>query len=68
MNIFFSYFPDDATNSPSPKPWKNDSPQAALDYYNAKDQWLSTWDTSGDGHLIGEDSALQIDYIKVWAL
>ena len=57
---YYSYFPDDAVNTPSPKPWKNDSPQAATDFYNHKEEWFSTWD--------GESSALQIDYIKVWAL
>lgn len=55
-----AYFPDDAVNTPSPKPWKNDSPNAALDFYNGKEGWYSTWD--------GEESALQIDYVKVWAL
>jgi hypothetical protein len=58
--LCFSYFPDDAVNSPSPKPWSNTSPQAALDFYNHKEEWYSTWK--------GEESALQVDYVKVWAL
>lgn len=55
------YFPDEATNSP-PKPWSNQSPNAFLDFWNAKESWYNTWDQEGD------ESAFQIDYVKVWAL
>jgi hypothetical protein len=54
------YFPDDAVNTPAPKPWLNTSPNVASDFYNGKEAWYSTWD--------GDNAALQIDYIKVWAL
>ncbi len=53
------YFPDDATN-PGGKPWNNESPNAPFDFYNAKDTWYATWEA--------EDAAMQVDYIKVWAL
>jgi len=56
------YFPDDAQNSPNPKPWTNDAENVFPTFWNAKEQWYSTWDQEG------EDSALQIDYVKVWAL
>ena len=36
------YFPDEASN-PGGKPWSNDSPHAATDFWNAKNQWLPTW-------------------------
>ena len=58
--LYFSYFPDDATNSPNPKPWMNTSPNAAMDFYNGKEGWYSTWD--------GENAAMQVDYVRVWAL
>eukprot|EP01098_Paradermamoeba_levis_P008399 TRINITY_DN3483_c0_g1_i2.p1 TRINITY_DN3483_c0_g1~~TRINITY_DN3483_c0_g1_i2.p1 ORF type:complete len:390 (+),score=103.59 TRINITY_DN3483_c0_g1_i2:83-1252(+) len=50
-----TYFPDGFG-----KPWSNDSPHASLDFNNAKGQWWPTWK--------GEDSALQIDYVRVTAL
>jgi len=42
------------------KPWNDKSPNAVNDFYNAKGSWFSTWN--------GEDSALKVDYIKVWSL
>lgn len=42
------------------KPWSNGSPNAKSDFWNARDTWQGTWN--------GEDSALQIDYIHVWAV
>ena len=42
------------------------SPTAALDFYNAKGQWLPTW-TNGDGDDIKDTAALKIDSVKVWA-
>ena len=32
------YFPDHFESNP-PKPWNNLSPQAAKDFYDAKDDW-----------------------------
>lgn len=54
-----SYFPDDAEN-PGGKPWLNTSPQASTDFWNGRDQWLPTWS--------GDDAAMQVDYVKVWAV
>ena len=38
------------------------SQTASLDFLNAQDQWYKTWDQEGD------NSALQIDAIRVYAL
>ncbi|XP_053672077.1 uncharacterized protein LOC128722392 [Anopheles nili] len=59
-----AYFPDTATN-PGGKPWKNNSPQAATDFWNGRDQWLPTWNLAKDG---GKSASLLVDYVKVWAL
>lgn len=42
------------------KPWKNNSPKAALKFWEAKNQWYPTWR--------GDQSALQVDSVKVYAL
>lgn len=52
------YFPDNAWN-PQRKPWAQGSPSAMTDFYKAKSQWYGTW---------GEEAALQIDYVRVWAI
>lgn len=56
-----AYFPDDASN-PGGKPWKNNSPKASSDFWEGRNQWLPTWKQGTD------DSALQVDYVKVWAI
>jgi len=48
------YFPDGIGN----KPWSNNDPNAIDAFYKAEDEWYSTWK--------GENSALQIDYIRVF--
>ncbi|KDR21211.1 beta-1,3-glucan-binding protein-like [Zootermopsis nevadensis] len=53
------FFPDGAQN-PGGKPWLNTSPQASTDFWNGRNQWLPTWNS--------DNTALQVDYIKVWAL
>lgn len=58
-----NYFPDDAEN-PIPKPWKNRSPTAMTDFWKGKSGWLPTWNLDTND---GEDAALQVDSIKVWA-
>lgn len=40
------------------KPWSNTDPHAVNQFYDAKAQWYSTWK--------GEDSALQVESVKVW--
>ncbi|KAI9256012.1 concanavalin A-like lectin/glucanase domain-containing protein [Sporodiniella umbellata] len=42
------------------KPWQNKHPLAPNQFYEAKDQWLSTW---GEGN----ERALAIDWVKVWS-
>jgi hypothetical protein len=54
------YFPDNGVNVPAAKPWLNTSPQAAFDFYAGKDGWYPTWQ--------GEDAAMQVDYVRVYAL
>nr|CAD7572158.1 unnamed protein product [Timema californicum] len=53
------FFPDNS-NNPSGKPWSNTSPTASSDFWNARAQWLSTWQ--------GDDAHLQVDYVKVFAV
>ncbi|KAJ3003955.1 hypothetical protein HKX48_001492 [Thoreauomyces humboldtii] len=50
-----SYFPDDPS-----KPWTNTSPHAALDFWNAKDEWYPTWN--------GEGAAMKVDSVNVWKM
>ena len=47
------YFPDGFG-----KPWSNGDGHAVNAFYNNKTAWYSTWD--------GENSALQIDSVRVW--
>ena len=49
-------FSDDIPNNP----WKNSATKAMLHFWEAKDQWYSTW--------YDDTSALQVDYVKVFAL
>jgi len=39
--------------------------QASTDFWNGREQWLPTWDLDVNK---GEGAALQVDYIKVWAI
>jgi len=39
--------------------------QASTDFWNGRDQWLPTWQLDLNN---GESAALQVDYIKVWAI
>ncbi|CAH1105310.1 unnamed protein product [Psylliodes chrysocephalus] len=58
------YFPDkkEATNSPRDKPWSNNAGDATTAFWKGREQWLPTWNIGTD------DSHLQIDYVKVWAI
>lgn len=58
------HFPDDATNSVS-KPWTNDSPTAAADFWNSRNAWLPTWNLEQN---LSRDASLIVDYVRVWAL
>ncbi|XP_047026780.1 beta-1,3-glucan-binding protein-like [Helicoverpa zea] len=42
------------------KPWKNRATKAMLNFWNAREQWYSTW--------YDDTSALQVDYVRVYAL
>jgi hypothetical protein len=54
------FFPDELINQPYPKPWLNTSPNTFLDFWNARASWLPTWQ--------GDDAALQVDYVRVYAI
>lgn len=41
------------------KPWKNRERLSVKKFYSAREKWQRTWN---------EDSALQVDYVKVWAI
>lgn len=55
------YFADTLSN----KPWRNRGKYVIRDFWNAKDEWLPSWDLGTD---YGKKASLQVDYIKVWAL
>ncbi|XP_072173229.1 beta-1,3-glucan-binding protein-like [Diadema setosum] len=59
-----NYFGDSLVNQPYSKPWLNTSPTAATDFWEAKDSWLPTWN---QGVNNGEDAAMQVNYIRVYA-
>lgn len=54
------YFADLAT-----KPWKNADPYALRDFWKNREQWLPTWDLDEDS---SRDAALEVDYIRAWAV
>ena len=58
------YWHDSLVNQPYPKPWSDSSSTAARDFWNAKDQWYPTWNPEVNN---GEDAAMQVDYVRVWA-
>lgn len=56
-------FPDGLTSSGSPKPWKNVGAKAMLQFWNARNQWLPSWNREN-----GKNIAFEVDYIRVWSL
>lgn len=48
-------FPNDIPG----KPWKNRSPKNTLQFWQDKNTWRPTWSAN---------SAMQVDYVKIWAL
>jgi beta-glucanase (GH16 family) len=58
-----NYFSDGFRNEGAAKPWSNTSPTAMRDFWRGKSGWLPTWN-----YGINEDSHLQIDFVRVWAL
>lgn len=59
------FFPDEVPATPE-KPWSNTSPTALLDFWNARDSWLPSWQ-QGESR-ISEGAALKIDYVKIWKM
>ncbi|XP_076802516.1 beta-1,3-glucan-binding protein-like [Clavelina lepadiformis] len=58
------YFPDEWSNGNGAKPWNNASPTAMRDFWQAKNTWYPTWQSGVNN---GENAALQVKNIKVWA-
>jgi len=50
------FFPDNCAG----KPWKNNSPHAAQDWWQARNSWQSSWQ--------GDKVAMEIDYIEMRSL
>jgi len=59
------YFWDGHINGGYEKPWKNDSPTAAKDFWEAKVLWYPTWNPDVND---GEDAAMQVKSVRVWRL
>ncbi|KAI8478718.1 hypothetical protein Bbelb_435530 [Branchiostoma belcheri] len=59
------FFMDDYVNMPYPKPWSNSQSrsQAMEHFWQARHQWLPTWDPNANN---GEDAAMQVKSVKVW--
>ncbi|XP_076763456.1 beta-1,3-glucan recognition protein 1 [Xylocopa sonorina] len=55
-----TYFPDSSYSGNYEKPWRNVASKAQLQFYDAKTKWQETWKNT--------DTALHVDYIKVWAI
>lgn len=55
-----SDFPDRSSTSGNKKPWKKTSAKPTLLFYKDKDNWFPTWESN--------QSAVKIDYVKVWSL
>lgn len=55
-----SDFPDKSKSRGTLKPWKNSDPKQNLLFSNKRDQWQPSWE--------GDNSALKIEYVRVWAL
>ena len=49
------------------KPWSNDSPNSPKEFWEARDSWLPTWDYSAVGGRKDPQSAMAIDYVRVWS-
>lgn len=56
------FFPDNVNNLSGPKPWSDKSGNAPTTFWQANKAWLPTWKRNTD------DSHLQVDYVRVWAL
>lgn len=55
------YFSDSAKNMHGKKPWNNgDIKNAQMNFWRGREQWLPTWQNG--------NSAMLVDYVRVWAL
>lgn len=59
-----NYFSDHFRNEGAPKPWLNNSPKSATDFWNGRYGWLSTWNMTAES----DATHLKVDYVRVWAL
>lgn len=57
-----NFFADSFRNEGTAKPWHNDSPTAPRDFWRGRPGWEPTWNMQTD------DSHLQVDYVRVFAL
>jgi len=57
------FFPDGLGN----KPWENTESTSLSDFIAAEDQWMPSWTKNGTHGQIGENAALKIDSVNVWA-
>eukprot|EP00471_Norrisiella_sphaerica_P000230 CAMPEP_0184484960 /NCGR_PEP_ID=MMETSP0113_2-20130426/6609_1 /TAXON_ID=91329 /ORGANISM="Norrisiella sphaerica, Strain BC52" /LENGTH=471 /DNA_ID=CAMNT_0026866195 /DNA_START=277 /DNA_END=1692 /DNA_ORIENTATION=+ len=57
------FFPDGLGN----KPWRNSESTSLSDFIKAKDDWYPSWTKNGTHGQIGENTALKIDSVNVWA-
>lgn len=60
-----NFFPDDAVNNLTLKPWLNSSPTAAADFWRARNSWLPTWNLVQN---LSREASLIVDYVRIWAL
>nr|XP_002730539.1 PREDICTED: beta-1,3-glucan-binding protein-like [Saccoglossus kowalevskii] len=57
------FFWEGNINGGYPKPWSNDSPTAAKDFWEARNLWYPTWNPEVNN---GESAAMQIKSVRVW--
>lgn len=57
------YFSEKHVNQGASKPWNNKSPLAFKEFWEARNDWLPTWNSWSPF-----DSAFIIDHVKIWAL
>jgi hypothetical protein len=49
------------------KPWSNDSPNSVATFWDARDSWLPSWDYKSVDGRKDPQSAMAIDYVRVWS-
>ena len=58
-----NFFPDGCVNVPYDKPWAGSSPTPMRNFWEKKCEWYPTWYRNSR-----DDSAMQVDYIRVWGV